>query len=64
MGSGMGSQASMPLTEAESRSSALEWTDGTCHDTMTEAVRGTIVATVKATPASMSALTCALGSPL
>ena len=27
----MGSQASMLLTEAESGSSALEWTDGTRH---------------------------------
>ena len=46
MGSGMGSQASMPLTEAESGSSVLDWTDGTRHVAVTEAVRRPIVATV------------------
>ena len=46
MGSGMGSQASMPLTEAESGSSVLDWTDGTRHVAVTEAVRRQIVATV------------------
>ena len=46
MGSGMGSQTSMPLTEAASGSSVLDWTDGTRHVAVTEAVRRPIVATV------------------
>ena len=45
-------------------SSVLERTDWTCHAVMTEAVRGPVVATVRATPAPTSALTCALGFPL
>ena len=64
MGSGMGSQASMLLTDAASGSSVVDWTDGTRHVAVTEAVRRPDVATVQATPASTSALTCALGFPL
>ena len=64
MDSGMGSQASMPLTGAVPGSSALEEIDGTHHAAVTEAVRGPDVATVRATPAPTSALTCALGFPL
>ena len=46
MGSGMGSQASMLLTDAASGSSVLDWTDGTRHVAVTEAVRRPIVETV------------------
>ena len=54
----------MLLTEAVSGSSVQEMIDGTRHGAVTEAVRRPGVATVRATPALTSALTCALGFPL